>query len=105
MKNTILVAAATAFVTTVLVLFIVAMTKGHGCNNHCGKHQMQMHHGGMGHDGMKCGRGHGGHGMHKRKCDGTGKKACSGKCKSAELSDENIQIEKKVIVEKEENTK
>lgn len=103
MKNTILVAAATAFVTTVMVLFIVAMAKGPGCKSHCGGHQMQMHHGGMSHGGMKCGKGgHGGHGMHKSKCGKGGSKKCGGTCKSEMIGDEDIQIEKKVIIKKEE---
>ncbi|MEZ4938580.1 MAG: hypothetical protein R2799_13400 [Crocinitomicaceae bacterium] len=107
MKNTILVAAATAFVTTIIVLFIVAMAKGPGgCHGH-GGHQMQMHHGGgMHHGNMGCGGHGGGHGqMHKGTCGGhKGMKGCSGSagaCKG-DLEGKEVKIEKKVIIEDQE---
>ena len=92
MKNTILVSAATAFVTTCLVLFTVAMVKGHGCKGHCG--------GGHGSSGVHanphCSKGGGDsyHGScHKKKKNG-----CKSMCSPHHGGEENIEIEKKVII-------
>ena len=92
MRNIILVSAATAFITTCLVLFTVAMLKENECKDHCGKGQETHCKKGSSncHKGNdSCGSGG---------CDKTKNKDCKSMCSPNHGEEEYVEIEKKVVI-------